>query len=90
MSAHAAEMELTIEGLKGGADHGNHGRLAVAAEAVLQDAGELGVPVGNMAAAAALRERSNNIAQSTEGLIDLLALLQPLACSRRHMSLVHH
>ena len=62
----------------GGHEHG----LAVAAQRILQDARELGVPVRHMAAGTppGVCERCYDIAQRAQALVDLLALLQALAC----------
>jgi hypothetical protein len=65
--------------LEGGADHGHHGGLAVAAEGVLEDARELGVAVGDVLAAAGVGERGDDVAEGAQALVDLLGLLEALA-----------
>ena len=46
----------------------------------LQQAGELAVPVGDVLAAGALRERADHVAQGAEALVDVHALRKGLPC----------
>lgn len=78
----------TWKGVESRGDGGHHGGFAVAAEGVLEDARELGVPVGDVRAhAAGVRQRRYHVAQRAQALVDLLALLQPLACGGEAESL---
>mmetsp|Transcript_75187 Transcript_75187/g.233246 ORF Transcript_75187/g.233246 Transcript_75187/m.233246 type:complete len:339 (-) Transcript_75187:10-1026(-) len=75
--------ERLRKGLGRRRDHGHHRRPAVAPEGVLQEARELGVAVGHVLPWPALRERGDDVAQRREALVDLLRLLQALACGAR-------
>lgn len=58
-----------------GADHANVG---ISAQDVLQEVGELGVAVGDVAALALLREFVDNLTQSEKTLVDVLAFATTL------------
>ena len=71
----------TAEGVKCGRDGRHKGGLAVAAQAVLQNARQLGVSVRYMPGGTLwVCEGADDVAQRAEALVYLLALLQPLAC----------
>mmetsp|Transcript_34955 Transcript_34955/g.110415 ORF Transcript_34955/g.110415 Transcript_34955/m.110415 type:complete len:251 (+) Transcript_34955:555-1307(+) len=76
---------LRVVPRRGGARHDQR-RAGRATERILQDSGELGVSVGDVAALA-VRERLDHVAEGGEGLVDLLRLLQPLVRGAR---LGHH
>ena len=58
-----------------GADVDEHQGLAVASQAVLEEVGELGVPIGDVGVL--LGEGHDDVAEVGEGLVDVLGLGQP-------------
>ena len=76
-----------------GGDVDEHQGLTVAAQAVLEEVGELGVAVGNVGVL--LGERHDDVAEVGQGLVDVLGLSQshslastflyPLAAGKIHL-----
>ena len=58
-----------------GADVDEHQGLAVASQAVLEEVGELGVPIGDVGVL--LGEGHDDVAEVGERLVDVLGLSQP-------------
>lgn len=59
-----------------GRDHAHKSGLAVATEGVLEDAGDLGVALGDVVAGFLVRKGRDDVAEGTQGLINFLGLFE--------------
>ena len=72
------------EGIGRRGDHCHHGGLAVASEGVLQDSGELGVPVGDVGSCLLVGEGGDDVSEGAQRLVDFLTLFQALSSGLSH------